>query len=138
MVAFSNSQGEEPHDQYRGWHLVRPRNWVFRYCREDRDSAFSLSLTSQYCSTAALTKDLKCSFLGGESSHVMGWGSSYWRQSILNLQNQDLVLAEEEEKIDLALAAKTSFPFLSLQTCPNMENNLRWSWAWGLERETSS
>ena len=28
-LACMVSQGEEPHDWYWGWHLVRPKNWVW-------------------------------------------------------------------------------------------------------------
>ena len=64
VVAFSTSQGDEPHSLKIGWHLVKPINLVFIYCREMRESAYDLSMSSQYCRTAVLVMDLTCSFVG--------------------------------------------------------------------------
>ena len=52
LVAFSTSQGEDSQDLNMGWHLVRPKNLVLRYCKEWRMSA--------------LTIDFKLQGLGGE------------------------------------------------------------------------
>ena len=54
MVAFSVSQGEEPHDWYRGCPVVRPRNWVFRYLKNERELALALRWISQYSSISGL------------------------------------------------------------------------------------
>ena len=97
MVAFSDSHGEEPHDQKMGWHLVRPKYPDLRYLKDVSLTAFSLRLASQYFSTADLTIVLVLIFDGGDRSHSDGWGRSYWRQSCLNLQNHDLGEEEEEE-----------------------------------------
>ena len=64
VVAFSTSQGDEPHSLKIGWHLVKPINLVFMYCRDMRESACDLSMASQYCRMAVLEMDLTCSFVG--------------------------------------------------------------------------
>ena len=69
VVAFSASQGEEPHDQKIGWHLVRPMKPDFRYFKDGSMVAFSLRSASQNFSTADLTIVLALDFVGGERSH---------------------------------------------------------------------
>ena len=97
VVAFSTSQGEDPHDLNRGWHLVRPKNLVFKYCREERESALVRNLASQYWRTADLAVILTCSLVGWEVSQVAGWGSPYCRQSCLSFQNQEREEGSAEE-----------------------------------------
>ena len=89
VVAFSTSQGDDLHDLNRGWHLVRLKNLVRRYCREGRVSALARSLASQYCRTADLAVVFTCNLVGWKVSQVAGWGSSYCRQSCLSFQNQE-------------------------------------------------
>ena len=89
---------------------------VLKYFRDERLSAFSLSLASQYFRTAALTMDLALSLDGGSVSHSDGWGRPYWRKSCLSLQNQDLGQGEEEENTFLAWCARMLSPSLSLHT----------------------
>jgi hypothetical protein len=129
LVAFSTSQGEEPHVLNMGWHLVSPRKPVFRYRRDERELALALSSASQNSKTAVLAMVFTCSLVGCEDNQAAGCGSPYWRQSCLNLQNQDL---EEELADDSTLRvclARMLSPLLSLQSWPNKENILRCSWA---------
>ena len=84
VVAFSSSHGEDLHDLNNGWHFVRPRNLVFRYCREGRVSAFVLILSRVCWRTADLVIDLTWDLPGLADSHSSGWGRSYWRHSCLN------------------------------------------------------
>ena len=39
VVAFSSSHAEDPQVKKMGWHLVRPKYSVLRYCKEGRVSA---------------------------------------------------------------------------------------------------
>ena len=129
MVAFSTSQGEEEQVLNKGWHLVRPRNPVLRYLKEERELAFILSLSCQCCRTAALTMVLTWGLVGLEESQAEGWGRAYCRQRLRSFQNQDLLVGFAEEKMIAALLAKILSPSFSRQSCPNKENILRWSWA---------
>ena len=125
VVAFSTSQGFEPEVVKMGWHLSSPRYSVFRYFREVSVLALALSIASQYCTTAALAMLLTCCLVGCDVSHVRGWGSPYWRQRFLILQNHDF---EEEGELDRtykACLARVLSPFLSLHSCPNIANILR-------------
>ena len=48
-VAFSTSQGEEPHDVKIGWHLVSPRYSILKYLREERELALVLMVPRTKC-----------------------------------------------------------------------------------------
>ena len=97
-VAFSTSQGEEPHDVKIGWHLVSPRYSILKYLREERELALVLRVPSQYSKTPAFAAFFTCSLVGLEDSQYMGWGRPYCRHSFLILQNQDLELELPLEK----------------------------------------
>ena len=112
VVAFSTSLGEAPQVQNRGWHLTSPRKPVLRYLREVRESAWTLSLTNQYCLTAALASCFTWSLDGLVVSQEEGWGREYIRQICLNFQNQDLEEEDAEEKMLEACLARILSPSL--------------------------
>ena len=71
-VAFSTSQGDEEQVLNSGWHLVKPRNSVLRYCREESVLALTLNLSSQNWRTADLAIVLTWSLVGWEDSQATG------------------------------------------------------------------
>jgi len=131
VVAFSTSQGEDPQELKMAWHLVRPKNLVLRYCKEWRMSAWALNFSNQNWITAALTIDFTWSLEGWVESHLAGWGSPYWRERSLSLQNQDFEEGFADGKILEACLARMLSPSLNLHSWPNSVNILMCSWAGG-------
>ena len=72
VVALSSSHGEDLQDLNIGWHFVRPRNLVLRYCREGRVSALDLILARVCWRTDALVIDLTWDLLGLADNHSVG------------------------------------------------------------------
>ena len=76
-----------------------------------------------------MVRDFTCSLVGQEDSQIAGWGRPYCRQSPRSLQNQDFEEDDDDDNILAACAARMLSPFFSLESCPNKENILVWSWA---------
>ena len=72
VVAFSSSHGEDLQDLNSGWHFVKPRNLVFRYCREGRVSALVLILSRVCWRTADRVIDLTWDLPNLADSHSEG------------------------------------------------------------------